>query len=415
MNVKFLLLLIVLVLLSVSFVSAEDVSLNSSQLPFNGSFNISLSMAVNKTAFFNQSVNDSRVILDFPSSVFFNNTNSSVVVVNYTVLNFSSQSDVNLSSVLNISNSYNNDSALVPLNVFVSFPSSLNVSEVFTMFVDQGDFHVDITTNLLPAERSFTFELLGLAGESFDIGCDEWFSCPESAVFGADNTSSVTINVSIPNSAVVGVQQRFIYFSTSNQSKSGVITFNITDPVVTFDEYTWDLERCFSDDGLYVTYECMQEYVEWNKNQTAQMFDYLYQLQRDQNFTCEPNVTTEYLMVGNISDEVYNDYDACKTDLSTYRSDFNNCSSKLLTANNENSLCNTDLSTCKNSLLDKDSAEKRSILQTIKDKDIEYANLRSKQTKKMWWTIIVCVLLILLGLFILWYRNYYFSGGINFG
>jgi len=407
MNKLWLLFLFIVLLSGGVFAVNDSVVINSSVLPFNGSFDLSLSLVDGFSAYLFQDVFDSRVVLDFPSQVLFNG--SSVVVPVDFVVDFVPNGPVNFSSRLVVTNDFNNLSFFYDLFFVVVGDDFFFVNDSFDITLFNDEYVVDVPDYLLPSSGVLDYMVRGLAGESLDVSCSgPWLTCPnESFFFGVDDMLSFGVDYLIPSDAVLGDYEFFVSLDTGSMVVNSSVFFNISTLGVNLLPYVWDLERCVNPSTGDIKYDCMVEYDQWNADRLTAFYERVKLLSGSDNVSfsnCSSVVATEYLVVGNVSLQASNLFDSCQVQLSDSRSafsslssGFDNCSAGLVVCQDKLSdlqqgFIEDGFELCESSLLSTEFA-----LQTCKD-NIHKRNVR-------YWLITFLLSLIIGGVY--YYFNFY--------
>lgn len=403
MNKFFLFIGVFLLLVSsVSALSAET-DLNLSVDNVSSVVTLNVTLLQNETMFVSPVSLDDRLNYSFPDEIFFYNATEELRINVSPVYEFVSDEQVN--SSFNLTNSLNNNSYefVVITNVFAD--PHFNESKEFFIDVVNGEYFVNISTNLVPKTGSLAYRINGLSGEVLNISCpvDSWLSCPANSTFGSNNATQFNINYSIPETAPIGLKNYSVVFQTGNITLQKNILFNIYEPELILQQYVFD-ESCFVEDvngDLTLTYDCILEYQAFQYEQTVQIIN---KLREEKNKNCKvvENVT-DHVYVGNIEEEVLDQLNICRSDRDSARDDFNTCQSKLSEKENLLGSCNTDLKNAERKLLNNETTCLENVFATsVKLKEEaafdrnETMQLAKEYRKKTIWTVVLVVFLFLL-------------------
>ena len=387
---------------SVCALSAES-DLNLSVDNVSSFVTLNVTLLENETMFVSPLVLDSRLNYSYPDQLYFSNATETLRINVSSVYEFVSDEVVN--SSFNLTNSLNNNSYefVVTTNVFAD--PHFNESKEFFIDVVNGEYFVNISTNLIPKTGSLAYRINGLSGEVLEISCpvDTWLSCPVNSTFGVNNATQFNINYSIPEDAPIGLKNYSVVFRTGNITLNKSILFNIYEPDLILQQYVFD-EACFVEDvngDLTLTYDCILEYQAFQYEQTVQIIN---KLREEKNKNCKvvENVT-EHVYVGNVEEEVLDQLNICRSDRDSARDDFNTCQSKLSEKENLLGSCNTDLKNAERKLLNNETTCLENVFATsvklkedaARDRN-ETMQLAKEYRSKTVWTLILLVFLFLL-------------------
>lgn len=393
----------VLLPLATAFDVFDVINVSYDELPVSGSINLTLSLQDNETIFLTDLNTSSSITLDFPASVYLNNTNITTIRINYSIPELQLVENTTYNRSVLINNSLNANTVLYGLyfNITGSF-TLVDQLSVFDVFIVNNEFVYNITENLLPASGVAKFRLRGRAGERVNITCQSWLSCPESVVFGSNNQTLVDIDWRVPLDAALGTTIRRITFEWSNQSKNDSITFNLLDAPVTVRQWTWDVDRCFDVLNQSIKYECWQEYEDFQIERANQLVKRAMALGR-RSCNCTNTTTTQYVVYGNVTEKVARSYDQCISDRDSARTNYNVCTADLDDAQSLATQYFKDLTVCETNLLDNETSYRAECFAEIKRKDAEWTD-RNKNIIR--WTVGTIVFAVVFIVFVLWQRNY---------
>lgn len=352
MSKYFLLLFFFLFLSFPVFAVSDGVVINASDLPFSGSFDLSLGLVSGEFAFLSQDFFDSRVVLDFPGEVFFNGTDSLVVPVNFTV-DFIPNGPVNFSSGLVVTNSFNNNSFDYLLNFSVVGDGFFFDNSSFDVRLLSDEYFVDVPDYLLPSGGVLDYLVEGSPGGSLNVTCGgPWLVCPnETLFFGGDGLLSFSLSYFVPEGVVLGPYEFPVTFESGGRSFNSSVFFNVTSLGFDIKPYVWDLDRCVNPVTGDIKYDCMVEYDEWNSDRLTAFYERVKLLSEGgvvgNSTVINSTVATEYLVVGNITEQASSLLSTLQSDFAVASDGFSACSDQLITVGDQLRVCQDDLSDCK--------------------------------------------------------------------
>lgn len=297
-------------------VSVQGLSDNVNMTGFVGSSvetYLNITLEKNATLFIDPVAVDSRLNISYPASTFYGGGNFSKVNITV-VLNeaFTSNATLNASYVLHSDANNNTLDYLLQIHVV---PEDL-VTEETTFFIDilNGEYIINVSSTLLPKSGELLYRIGGIAQEQLNISCPgEWLGCPESKVFDNEGIAKFAVAYVLPPDTPVGRYSFPVNLTSRNLSIQRNITFVVENPSVLFQRYVFE-DRCFlpSVTGeLLVTLDCLKEQEEFNNRKTV---EYVEQLRTQFNVSCDPEIITEHLYVGNVKEEVVAELRACRTE-----------------------------------------------------------------------------------------------------
>jgi len=379
-HVGWVLIVLLMFLLTVmSALAVEDyVQVNESMVPFEQVFELNISLVENATVFLERT--DSSVLLvSFENESFLEN--ASIILEFFVELNQTFSENKSLVASFNLTSDVNNNT--YEYDILVDFVYGGNDTFVkktgFFVNVLNGNYVINITTNLLPKNGILGYTIAGKSGENLNISCNhDWVVCPNQSVFGSDNLTSFDVKYTIPISASLGVTSIPVSLVSGNISRTTSIIFEVSDPGLEILTYQFN-ESCFvgqTDGSFLVKEECLQAQEEYNIQRLSQILS-LARAYRE-NFTCTPEILTEYIMSGDIEKNVLDDYNVCRKERDGVRDDLKSC----LNQNNFLELNNTDLAYA---LLNNETECRNNLFTTKVRLDTEFKSLK----KKHWTTYTV--------------------------
>jgi len=318
--------LVIITIVSVfAFANVNDtLRVNFSSLPVSGSFNLSISAVSNTSVYLDQFIFNDHVNLSFPSVFFFNDTDSAIIPIFYSVDYLVSE---NVSLVVGLFGNSTFTSNYFHYKLFFNIVDDfmvVNESSVSDVRVLNGDYFINTSSNLLPLNGSLSYSVSGVPGKRADVSCSGWLSCPVSILFNSEGVSSFDVVYLVPLDVIVGSYVDQINFSVGNSSRQSFVRYIISDPDVSVKSFVWS-DDCFSldaDGRSVVSYNCMIEYQDYQLNTWSKIL----RLSRDE-CTCENNtvVETEYVVVGDVDQDVYDELVICRDERNNYLNKYNDC------------------------------------------------------------------------------------------
>jgi len=315
-----------LILFSISCVqgiSLEGVRNKTATHQFN------LTLINNQTAYINLLNPDARINYSYTRNATLPN---SIVTINLTsLIDFAENTSIN--SVFQITNNLNTQKInyTLPINVWIN--TSLQDASYYNISILEGDYIINSTIDNLPLEEDLQFKVLGKYNETLNVTCNHtWLSCNPTFKFQTNNQVIVSIHVAVPEETSIGEYTIPISFISTNQTINKNIKVYINQMQVVFTPY--NLTNCIVEinNTAYYKPTCvieMQEYyVKIAKELTLKLNDAY-----NKNITI---TKTEYLVVGNVSKTIMDEYEMCKVTRDANVNDY--------------LACNTNLKTCSNSL-----------------------------------------------------------------
>lgn len=376
----------------VAFEDFDSIVLNSSDLPVDRSVNLSIVFVPNVTFQILQESDVDDVDIYFPATVF-SNSNVSIITFNYSLHDGLFFNNRSFSESFLISNNLSNDTITYTLFFNISFDEErVNVSHDYFLQLEDGvGGTLNVTRNMLPDTRSYSFRVRGLAGEVANVSCSGWFDCPLNITFGNDNLSRLVLNVTIPDVAV-GEYQQNISFIGNNNTKTSYWHFIIRAPEYVFEEYVLAPE-CYvvaEDNVIAIKVSCYEDSIDY---QYAQQKEFLNDLQ--ENFKCPESVNTtvtEYVFASELSEDDERSFSRCIFDRDEYKSSWDSCKSILKTTEDALSGCNTDLTYAR---IDMINATERYSMDKIKSYEEAVKTIKKANRRRIWTVIGICSFFVL--------------------
>ena len=390
----------------------DNVTINSTQLPHNRLFNLNVTLGVNNTLYIERVDTESRLDISYPEFKTFAD-DSEMISFNVSITE-NITDNATIVSLFNLTNSVNNNSYIysivynyiyVPADETEENTTIIEDKEFFVTIID-GNYLINITTNLLPKEGKLHYDIGGLAGETLTISCPKgWLDCPDDAVFNSNNRTKFDIKYRVPLSAKKANNTYTINLTSGNITRKTKVTFQITEPDITFMNYVFP-EDCFvsldNSDLLAVKYDCV---LESQKSIIDNAILYLKNKRNSLNESfcgeiCPVKTETEYVMVGNISKSVRDDYDICRNDRDNYKFSLNKCldtKGRLI----------TNISDLKNALANNETECLSSVFDTSVQLKTEAEEFKAKTNKDFWfWMVGVHFTEILIVFIFIWYKKH---------
>lgn len=387
--IKICMISLLVILLSVSALAVQDtISILSTE---DGNSTLNVSLQVNATMFIERIDSETRLNVTYPGSVFFENE-SMEVLFKITPLNV--QQNNTLQAKFNLSTDINGVSEIYTINVHVIKDEEPGVVETvphyFLTKLD-GDFMINITSDLLPYEGYLNYNIGGVAGEFVNITCPigSWLSCPKTDLIEADNVSHFKILYNIPLSAPQGERSYLIQFSSGNATLNSTIYFNIADPDLSFKDYEFR-EDCFvlvNKTKYYLDPKCLEDLENFQMERLSSFWDRIREIENI-SYECEPEIETKYVVTGEVNDVIWEDYNDCKDDKLTCNNNLGRCQETLSTCQSKYDILNEEIS--KNESM----CQSESYQDAVKLQD-EYNDRLRKLNSRWIWQIVTIVLIVL--------------------
>jgi len=390
--VRYILLLLLLVPFALAYDQTTEFNITS--LPFEGQEPMHLQLEENYTLFITQYITDDKITLTYPNEYYYNNTNISNFTIDYQLADFQVFQDLSLEVAVNVNSNHPNFTGILTYGLIFNIDKSDDlVSENATdeFYLTKNGYGLNITTNLLPIERSFNFSLSGEPNALVNVThCNEWLICPSSFAFDGNGNKKLKIGVHIPSNATVGNYERRFVLKSGNITNIGKIFINLAYPNLVFEEYIFK-EKCFESEATLL--KCIEEEEEFNKQRLSDI--YALALAKKINFTETIYNETEVLvMTGSIDDELNKLYQSSIQER------------QMLTNDKQNLL--TDLETCNNRILNLNTKIKvtedncsKTLLEEINDKE----ESRKKIRGRIILVIVLVTVLVIVGGYYYWYKK----------
>lgn len=387
-------IILFLLLVSSAYAYDQTIEFNVTELPFQGAEPMALGLEQNYSIFLTQYLTDDKVTLDFPSEYYYNNTSTSNFKINYSIGYFDVIQDTTLEVALNITSDHPGFTDGITYGMIFNLKKNIdlvdqNSTDLFYL-LDQG-YGFNISTNLLPTERSFNFSLSGEPNNLVNVTqCDDWLICPESFSFEEDGSKKLKIGIIVPKNASVGSYERRFILKSGNITNIGKIIVNIVEPDFIFQEYVFK-ESCFESEIAMA--DCLREQAEFNNQKMADF--YARYIASKENLTQVIYNETEVLvMTGSIDDELNNLYQK-QGDL------FQTCQNDKVELNNENEALRQEQKDL-NAQIRRAEANCSSTLESEMQEKQEFRS-------KVWhWCLLIIAIVLIIGAsagYSHWYKN----------
>lgn len=330
----------------------DTIEINNSQLPLLTHTIRNISLQPNATLIIERMDSDSMLNLSFPNATFYGNDVFRFIRFNISV-NGSVTSNKTIIGQLNLSSNVTNHTHLYEIIIHIEYftpPQEDPVQEEVEDFltVMNGNYIRNISTNVLPKSGELSYKIAGKEGDTLKVSCPKgWLDCPSKDVkFKSGNVAKFDIDYTIPLDADLGETTYKINLTTGNISKTTRITFNIKEPEISFANYVFGDECYLPVEGKEGTYAISTDCLEQQESYIHELVSQVFGRERAiNNYTCEcePEVETEYVIVGDIERITMDDYDQCRTDRNTLNDDLNQCHDDVGDAQNQRDKCLTDL------------------------------------------------------------------------
>lgn len=347
-KVIFVLFMIVATIATVNQAVSEHLdsfTFNTSEIPINHTFEQNVSLTENATLFIERIDNESRLNVSYPNATFFGNDTMKTILFNPSVSSMLYQ-NTTMIATFNLSSDVSNVTTLYTIIAYAIYDNTLITleSEDF-LTVQDADYYQNFTTDMLPLERTYKFQVAGPAGRYTNVSCDkDWLDCPDNATFGTDNKTTIPVKISLTVSFETGNHTGNINFTIGNLTRKAKIIIRMKKPDYTFEEYVFT-DKCFEESKsgkLLVTYACMEEKAEFDHRQQLELIDKLKAEYQECNCTCEePEI--QYVLRGDIEEAIWTPYQTCIIDLDETRDQLSQCRDEEDTCTTERKACIKDL------------------------------------------------------------------------
>ncbi len=408
--------LIISFICSLAYITLADIEIsavyaNTTELPKKGSVPLTIILPENSTLYIERVDNESQFDIKYPSEVFFNQSEINLWF-NYTILDeFVTNST--LESFFELTSDAHNNTYNYSIIAQITYnePPLYETEDQFFLNILNGQFYINITTDLLPKSGSLNYELAGSYNTTINITCpkDSWLTCPDTQRFGADNKSKFSVSYTIPLDASSGVYNQTLIFETGNVTKASIVTFEVRLPDLILKPYEFT-EECFqeSDSGdMLVTYDCILKQEEHNNRRLSQLINSMRK--EAENCSC-PEPEEVYIIQGNIDESTWQYYVSCKSDLEAKRKEYTQCNDQRKTCNANLENKQTEYEKCSKKLLNNESTCLENTFATAveykrtADEVKEAADKARKSAYwKVFWILLVVFIMIAITVLYAWY------------
>ena len=368
---------------SAGYSDNDTISLNSSFLPLNGTVNLSILFVENVSFDIDQVVNDSHVNVVYDSVIDNFNSNTTIIPFYYEIDDLLIYDNLTFFESFNITNNLTNDSILYTLSFNITYDEELfYVSKDYFLQLEDGvGGVVDVTQNLLPEQRSYSFRVRGLSGSTANLSCSEWFDCPLNITFSDDNLSRLTITITIPDVSV-GVYKQSIGFIGLNNTKYSNWTFNVLAPEYIFEDYIPSPD-CYlrtnvnGTELVSIKMDCYKEAIEF---EYERQLEFINDLQDSFKCpVCSNDTITEYVVADKLSADIKFSYEQCIDDREDYKSNWVLCKDDLNSNIINLDSCSSELFVARNSSVE---ASERFAIDKIKAYEDAVASIKKSNKRK---------------------------------
>lgn len=359
---KMILLIFTMILFAVS-VNASLVSVkhfNWTDLPVTGIESFNFSLVENETIMATLIQSDGHSNFTFPLNVTVKNgTNMTSWYVNYSLPSFFNYSgnSTRFDNLFGITNTYNPNLLLLELNFVVHHPPLIEEPEEppeAWMDVNEDGNHVEVKTySVIDFNRTHTVTIAGLNGSLVNITCTgKFIHCPSNVAIGANNMTTVDIEIMVPAYTETGVYESKATFSQGN--KSGSVTFSIDvefrDDIYKVIQYdVWKPECYDSPENLAECYKAQSRYNAEVASSLLKKIDSC-DVKCECNETVIVNETIKYVEVGNIDRTLFDNFDELRGEYMQCSRDYSDVSRRLKDCIDENYDMKNDFSNERNVL-----------------------------------------------------------------
>jgi len=393
---RFLLVASFLFLLFLSFVSAEVFVFDDYKLPLNTSVNVTYGLVPNETLFFNPDGGHPALWVSHPTSYTLGvNESNATITYDISIDNFTLDGNESFNYSIFVNNSYNSLSTTTVFSFLIVDNFQYYVPESYDLLLLGGLPVVNVSYYWLPVDGSHEIVVRGLKDSFVNITCyGDWLSCPQKEFFDENNETTVIIDYVVPLNTSVGEYVYNVTLSSYNDTVVIPFTFNVYLPNIIVDTFSWG-EECFSGD-VDDLIDCVEEYEDWASLRLSEVL----RSAREQS-VCEPEIInhTEYVVVGDVDKDLYDELEQCRSDLDSSISDFSRCRSESSNYQRDYEVTLSSLDECRFDLMDNESKTRLACEAKIFSMRNETEMMIRNDMVSRWWGRFFFVLFI--GLFFL--------------
>ncbi len=328
---------------------SENISINNSQLPLITQTHLNITLAQNGTLFIDRLDNESRLAISLPNETFYGNSSSKIIDFNISA-NVTVTKNTTLTARFNLSSNISNITSIYSISVLVEYippPQPEPVQEEQHSFITiiDGNYVINVTTNVLPKMGEFTYKIGGKSGDTLNLTCPAgWLECPNKKLtFDSKDTLKFDIDYLVPLDAPLGKKEYQLNLSTVNVTRTTKIIFYINEPAITFASYQFG-EECFvpveGNDMFAIAMDCIKEKEEFDAMRLTRLWERMKALRNESPVCgCEPETVTEYVIAGDIEKNVLDDYQQCRDDRKKLNDDLDNCHSNVARVQTDRDKC----------------------------------------------------------------------------
>lgn len=389
-----------MLLSSVVFAAHDDVILLKSELPVVDTLFLNVSIVPNSTVFVDVINNPFFVNVSFPLASI-TNFSSFAIPFTYNVSDTIFVSDFN--ETFNATITAGNVSA--NYSILFRFMNDIPYSnDGFFVTVQNGSgFFVEVTTNLLPKEKDFSIEVNGLSGERINMTCDHWLTCDGAVEFGSDDKARVTIGLLIPQDVDIGNYTQEVRFVGVNNTATARINIRVKESKFIYSPFVADIDcTIYHPNGSTRGWEwnCIQEFMDYEYQKQSALFQF-YQ-DSLQCTKCTNETIIEYVLSGDVSEDIKFAYDSCKEDRDEARSSYNDCTTDLTSYTGLHDTCTWELSSARTVALETTAADKIACIGAVQDG----VDKCQDKNKRATWRVIFIILGVIIILIIILLVNH---------
>jgi len=387
-------------------------AVNETAIPLKVMNNLTLTLEENATATIERIDNESRLVIDYPQEVNFINVTEKLIEFGVDIIDFVLEEDTMLKAEFLISNDRNNITSQYILAVNVTAvnvtaytqPDFIEISQ-YNITILNGDFIVNITTDLLPMKGNLFYRVRGRPETPYNISCEDHQYirvCPKTGTFDSTGMSDFNITYYVGMSAPLGSSEASVNISDGNWTRETKIIFVLSEATVEMMTYVFRDECFVSIPGqtyLAVTYDCLMEQEEFNIRRLTHFIERQRALANTSGY-CEPEIKTEYIIGGSVNDTIYEELSICRDDRKGLNNLLANVTMKSMDCENRYNEAHAALMNNESECLQSTFAKAVS----IKD---EAEKAEKRATRRWWLRFFITILLVALAwLVITWLRGH---------
>ncbi len=326
-----------LFLLVLPSVAADVTTLNSynlTDLPISGSMRFNFSLSPNASIYFTRIQSDGVSNLTYlPNITLDANHSIAEALFNYTIPFITDYTGnfTTLTNIVGVTNSINNNLALLTMRFNISHPPLLQQSgnESYMIVSNSGrTIQLNVYT-VMGYNETRAIQVLAHNNSIIDIACGKYLTCPEHVMVMQNDSVQFDVQITVPKGEIAGNYSSYINLSLLNHSDS--IDFEIVvrgEDVYNLMIYDVMDPSCYDDvESLANCYKSQARY-------NAEIAKVLLERLQAGNITgrCTDtivNETIKYVEIGNIDPKLLDSNEECRNQYNTLSGDYSVLTSRL--------------------------------------------------------------------------------------